>query len=150
MIYNVVPLYAVHQSDLVIHIYIPFLILSSIMVYPQRLYTVPVLYSRTSLLIHCKCNSFQLLTPDSLSILLLLPSSLANTSLLSLERHKTLKHPQWSFTDYNCGWQDGATWKGIKNFTVSFLELTLEMSWNEGLETTSTSSDYCYWSNRRV
>ena len=34
-------------------IYIIFLILSSIVFYPQRLGIVPVLYSRTSLLIHC-------------------------------------------------------------------------------------------------
>ena len=45
------------------HIYIPFLISSSIMVYLKRLGIVPAPYSRTSLLIHSKCNSSHLPTP---------------------------------------------------------------------------------------
>ena len=51
--YTVVPMSSEQQSDPVMHIYthIPFLILSSTMVYPRRLIQFPVLYSRTSLLI---------------------------------------------------------------------------------------------------
>ena len=56
-----------------IYIYIPFPILSSIIVYPKRLDTVPVLYSKTSLHIHSKCNNLHLLTPNSQSIPLLPP-----------------------------------------------------------------------------
>ena len=41
LIYNVVPISAVQQSDPVIHIYILFLILSSVTVYPKRLTIVP-------------------------------------------------------------------------------------------------------------
>ena len=44
----------------------------------------PVLYSRTSLLIHPKCNSLHLLTPNSQSIPLSPTSPLATTSLLSM------------------------------------------------------------------
>ena len=65
-----------------IYICILFLLLSSIMVYSKRLGRVPCLYSRTSLLIHSKCHSLHLVTPNSQSIPLL-PSLLATTSLFS-------------------------------------------------------------------
>ena len=44
----------------------------------------PVLYSRTSSLIHSKCNSLYLLTPNSMFIPFLPLSSLATTSLFSM------------------------------------------------------------------
>ena len=70
MIYNVAPTSAVQQSDPVMHTYtcVLFPILSSVPVYPRRLDRGPVLYSRTPLLLHPKCNSLPLLTPDSPSI----------------------------------------------------------------------------------
>ena len=74
---------AVQQSDSVIHKHTFFF-----SHYPPQLSITsdwvqfPVLYSRISLLIHSKCNSLHLLTPNSLSILLSL-SPLATTSLLS-------------------------------------------------------------------
>ena len=63
------------------YIHMPFLILSSIMVYPKRLNVVSVLYKRTSLLSHS--NSSHLLTPNSPSIPLP-PLSWATTSLSSM------------------------------------------------------------------
>ena len=77
------PISAVQQSDPFIHIhthtyiytYIPFLMLFSIMVYPREWIYFPVLYSRTSLLIHSKCNSLYLPSPNSLSLQLLSLSS---------------------------------------------------------------------------
>ena len=64
--YNVVSISAVQHSDPVIHIHtFFFLIFSSLMFYPKRLDIVfLVLYSRTSLLIHSKCNSLHLPTPN--------------------------------------------------------------------------------------
>ena len=54
--------------------FVLFLILSSIMFYPTRdLIKFPVLYSKTSFLIHSKCNSLHLHNPNFLSITLLLP-----------------------------------------------------------------------------
>ena len=70
LIYNVVLISAIHQSDSVINIYTFFYL------YQLPLCSItsdwiqfPVLYSRTSLLIHSKCNSLHLLTPNSQSIL---------------------------------------------------------------------------------
>ena len=49
--------------------HIPFLTLSSITVHPKRLdIAPPVLYRRTSLLIHSKCNSLHLPIPNSQAI----------------------------------------------------------------------------------
>ena len=56
---------AVQLSDPVIYIYTFFLILSSIMVYTKRLDIVPCAVQKTSLLIHSKCHSLHLLTPNS-------------------------------------------------------------------------------------
>ena len=71
LIYNIVPLSAVQQSDPVTHtcmqMYILFLILSSIIFQPKRQISFPVIYSRVSLSIHSKCNSLHLLTPNSQS-----------------------------------------------------------------------------------
>ena len=64
------------------HTYIPFLILSSIMVYPKRLIEFPTL--RTSLPIHSKCKCFHLLTLNSQSIPLTPLSPLATSSLFSI------------------------------------------------------------------
>ena len=48
-----------------IYVHILFLILSSIMFYPKRLdIYIPVLYGRASWLIHPKCNSLHLSTPN--------------------------------------------------------------------------------------
>ena len=55
--------------------YTPFVILSSITFYYKWLDIVPVLYSRTSLLIHSKCHSLHLLTPNSQSSPLPPPSA---------------------------------------------------------------------------
>ena len=41
-----------------VYIYIPFPVLFSSMFYPKSRDMVPVLYSRTSLLIHSTCTSF--------------------------------------------------------------------------------------------
>ena len=69
LIYNVVPISAVQQSDPVRNIYTflfsYFLPSCSI---PRDWIEFPVLYSRTSLLIHSKSNSLHLLTPNSPSI----------------------------------------------------------------------------------
>ena len=86
MIYNVVPISAVQQSDPVTHIYIyTFLFLCYLHLpswtTPRDWLEFPVLYSRTSLLIHSKHNSLHLQTSNSPSILLPLPSPLATTSL---------------------------------------------------------------------
>ena len=54
------------------------------MVYPRRLDIFPVLYSRTSLFIHSKCNGVRRPTPNSQSIPLPSPQSLATTSLFSM------------------------------------------------------------------
>ena len=62
----------VQMYSIVTHIYISFLIFSSIMVYFKRLDIVPWNILRTSLLIHSKCKSLHLLTLNSLSIPLLL------------------------------------------------------------------------------
>ena len=78
IIYSVISISAVQQSDPVIHIYIYihththtlFLTLSSIMLHHKWL-DIPVLQSRISLLIHSKCNSMYLLTQISQSIPLL-------------------------------------------------------------------------------
>ena len=64
------------------YIYIPFLILSSIMVYSKRLDIVLCAAHRTSLLIHSKCNSLHELTPNSKSIPLSSPSPLANNKFV--------------------------------------------------------------------
>jgi len=60
---------AVRKSDPVIHVYIFFFsyYLPSCSVTSDRI-QLPVLYSGTSLLIHSKCNSLHLLTPNSQSI----------------------------------------------------------------------------------
>ena len=73
MIFSVVSISVVQHSDLVIHIhvYVIFLILSSIMFYLKKLDLVPVLYSRMSWFIHSKCKSLHLPTPNSLSNLLI-------------------------------------------------------------------------------
>ena len=82
LIYNVVPISAVQQSDHVIHLYI----FSFLYYFPS--WSIPgdwiyflVLYSKTSLLIHSKYNSLHLLTPNSQSIPLPLPFPLETTSL---------------------------------------------------------------------
>ena len=85
LIYSVVLISAVQQSDSFIHIYIySFLIFFSIVVYPRKLDIVPWLYSRTLLFIHSKCNSLHLPTPNSQSIPLPPPPPLATTSLFSV------------------------------------------------------------------
>ena len=51
---------------------------------PRDWIQFPVLYSRTSMLIHSKCNSLYLPTPNSLSIPLAPLSLLTTTSLFSM------------------------------------------------------------------
>ena len=65
-----------HIYYMCVCVYILFLIWSSITVYHKWLdIYLPVLYSRTSLLIHSKCNSLHLLSPNSQYIPLPLPPS---------------------------------------------------------------------------
>ena len=75
MIYNVVLVSGVQQSDSVIYIHIFILFqIFSIMVYHRILNIVlPVLYSRTLLFTHYIHNSLHLLIPNSQSISPLLP-----------------------------------------------------------------------------
>ena len=75
LIYNVVLISAVQQNNAVIyiststHTYSLSHIITSIMFYPKRLdIQYPMLYSRTSLLIHSKCISLHLPIPNSPSI----------------------------------------------------------------------------------
>ena len=63
------------------HIYIPYLCYLPSWSIPRGWIEFPVLYNRTSLLVHSKCNSLHLLTPNSQSIPLF-PSSPLATSLL--------------------------------------------------------------------
>ena len=71
--------------SIVIHSYILFLIPSSIMFYPKKLDIVPcAIYSGISLLIHSKCNSLHLSTPNSPFIQLPPSSPLATTNLFSV------------------------------------------------------------------
>ena len=63
LIYNVLSISAVQQSDPVIHIYILFLILSSITFYHKRLDIVPCAIQQDSSHIHSKCNSLHLRMP---------------------------------------------------------------------------------------
>ena len=69
LIYNVVLISAVQQSDLAIHIYTffsPYYLSSCFM--QSDWIQFPVLYSRTSFLIYSKYNRLHLLTPNSQSI----------------------------------------------------------------------------------
>ena len=77
LIYSVVSISAVEHSDLIIHIYTVFFS------YYLSSFSIPVLYSRTSFLIHSKCNSLHLPTPNSPSTPLPPLSHLATTSLFS-------------------------------------------------------------------
>ena len=81
LIYNVVLISAVQQSDSVIHIII-FHIFSIGFIMGYWIY-FPVLYSRTLLLTHPICTSFHLLIPDCSSIHPLHASPLATASLFS-------------------------------------------------------------------
>ena len=66
LVYNVVPVSAVQKSDPVIHIYtFPFLYYLPSWSNPRDWIQFPVLYSRTSLLIHSKCKSLHLPTPNA-------------------------------------------------------------------------------------
>ena len=71
LIYNVLSFSAVWQSDPVIYIFFHIILHH---VPSQVIRYSPLLYSRISLLIHSKCNSLHLLTPNSQSILLPPPS----------------------------------------------------------------------------
>ena len=83
LINNVLSISDVMHSDPVA--YILFSTLSSIMFHHNWLSIwFPVLYSRISLLIHFKWNSFHLLTPDSQSIPLPPPASLHSLSFMSV------------------------------------------------------------------
>ena len=55
--YSVVPVSAVRHSEPVMHVYILFLLLSTIMVYPKKLDIVLCAISRASSITHCKSNS---------------------------------------------------------------------------------------------
>ena len=90
--FTVVPISAIHHSIYICtymcvymythtHTHILFLILVSIILYPKRWDIVPC--GRTSLLIHSKCNSLHLPTPNSPPTILPPPSLLATTSLFS-------------------------------------------------------------------
>ena len=69
MIYSVVPICTVQQSDPVIPIYTHSLsYIIFLYFYPKRLNIVPSLYSKTSLFIHFKCNCLHLLILNSQSI----------------------------------------------------------------------------------
>ena len=76
---------AVQQSDSVIQRY-PFFFSCDLPSgsIPRDCVEFPVLYSRTSLLIHSQCSGLHLLTPNSPSTPLHPPSPLATTSLLSM------------------------------------------------------------------
>ena len=66
------PISAVQQSDSVIHVYtFPFLYHPPSWSVPRDQIEFHVLYSRTSLLIHSKCNGLHLPTPNFQSIPLL-------------------------------------------------------------------------------
>ena len=79
LIYSVVLVSTVQQSDSVIHIYTFFLLFFSVMVYPRILNRVPLLS------IHSLYNSLHLLTPNSHSIPPPPPPpTLATTSLFSM------------------------------------------------------------------
>ena len=83
---KVVPISAVQQSASVIHTHIRILLLYS---FPSwsilgDIIQFPMLYSRTLLFIHSKCNSLHLLTPNSQPIPLPHLSLLATTSLFSM------------------------------------------------------------------
>ena len=71
LIYNVGPISAIQQNDPVIHIYTFFfsIYLPSWSISRDWIW-FPVLYNRTSLLIHFKQNSSHLPTPNSQSVLL--------------------------------------------------------------------------------
>ena len=86
LIYSVESISAIQQSDPLIHIYTLFFVcyLPSCSI-PRDWLQFPVLYSRTSLLIHSKSNSLYFLTPNSQSIPL-------------LGNHKHVLY----FKDYNC------------------------------------------------
>lgn len=75
LIYNVVLIFAIRQSDSVIHIptYSFFKKFSSIMVYYKTLNVFSLLCSRILLFSLSVCSSFYLLTPASHAILLLTP-----------------------------------------------------------------------------
>ena len=85
LIYSVVPISAVQHSDPVIYIYTFFssYYLPSCSI-PRDYILFPVLYSKISLLIHFKCNSLHLLTPNFQSIPLSPHFPLTTTSLLSM------------------------------------------------------------------
>ena len=97
--YNVVPISALQHSDpdthththTHTHIFIFTNCFPSCSI-PRDWKQFPVLYSRTSLLIHSRCNSLHLPTPNSLSIPLLPPSPLATTSLFLFCRQVHLCH----------------------------------------------------------
>ena len=79
----VVPISAVQQSDPVIHIdTFPFLYYLPSWSNPRVWIWFPVLYSRTSLLVHSKCNSLYQLAPNSQSIPLPLKCCFLKTAFL--------------------------------------------------------------------
>ena len=96
---NFLPYSKVTQSH--VYKYILFLTLSSTIfshyhITSDQIY-FPVLYSRISLLIHSKCKSFHLLTPDSQSILfpacfLLFSLSFYVFILYNYQKHLSLTH----------------------------------------------------------
>ena len=78
LVYNVVLISGVQQSDSVIHICTFFFIFFSVMVHHRILNIVPCAISRTLLFIHSLCNSLHLLIPNSQSTPLPPPLPLGN------------------------------------------------------------------------
>ena len=69
LIYNVVPISSVQQSDSVMHINAsPFLSYLPSQSIPRDWIQLPVVYNRTLLLIRSKFNNLHLLTPNSWSV----------------------------------------------------------------------------------
>ena len=86
LIYSVVLIIAVQQSDLVIHTHThthKFLSILSIVVYHSILNLVPMLYSTTLLFIHSINASFHLVIPKSQAIPLPPPLPLGNWQSLT-------------------------------------------------------------------
>ena len=84
-LFTVLPISAVQHSDTVIHIYAFFFSYYLPLYYILRDWIqFPVLYSRTSLFIHSKCNSSHLSISNFLSIPFPALSPLITTSLFSL------------------------------------------------------------------
>ena len=104
LIYSVVLISAVQQSDSVIHIYIYILFHYGL----SQDTEFPVLYSRTLLFIPPIYNSLHLLMPHSQPFPLPPPSSLATTSLFSMSVSLLLFHRQVHLChtlDSTCKWQ---------------------------------------------